>query len=228
MRLVQKDVNVSGDKHMKNRSKFIVAAIFLWIIGWMIPARASVTDLQIGAAAKVVNSVYGVLELAKQTQWLRPGIDVFQNELVVTADNSASRLIFKDTTQLSMGSRAQVKLDRFVFDPNPSASTLAISFVHGVFRFATGLLPKENYAIRTPSADLYVRGTVFTVLITPTGSELISVESGTVYVRCRRTGVNVAVNAGQSTYIPSPNGSPQRPTASPPNPTVAHMDALLR
>src|SRR4051794_20961757 len=119
---------------MANANRSFAPAVFLLTIIVCMPAHPAALDLQIGAAAKVVNSVYGVLELARQTQWLRVGLDVFQNELVVTGENSASRLVFKDATQLSMGSAAQVKLDQFVSDPNPSASTLAISFVHGAFR----------------------------------------------------------------------------------------------
>ena len=171
-------------------------------------ASTAVPDVQIGAAAKVVNSVYGLLEMARQSEWLRAGMDVFQNETIVTAENSASQVIFKDTTQLSVGPTAQVKLDRFVFDPNPAASTVAISFISGTFRFSSGLLPKQNYSIRTPAATIAVRGTVFTVLITPNGSEYISVERGTIYVTCRNA-VSVSVNAGQTTYIASPRGGPR-------------------
>lgn len=207
------------------RAQFKLALVISLLC--MTSASAAVPDLQIGAAAKVVNSVYGVIELARQSEWLRAGMEVFQNETIVTAESSASEVIFKDTTQLSMGPTAQVKLDRFVFDPNPAASTIAISFISGAFRFPSGLLPKQNYSIHTPAATIGVRGTVFTVLITPNGSEYISVESGTIYVTCRN-GVSVSVNAGQTTYIPSARGSPGQPAASPPNPAVARMDSLLR
>jgi hypothetical protein len=194
---------------------------------WLMPAYGAIPDLEIGAAATVVNSVYGTVELAQQSYWIRAGMDVFQNETLVTAENSASRVIFKDTTQLSIGAIAQVKLDRFVFDPNPAASAVSLSFIRGAFRFVSGKLPKENYAIRTPAATISVRGTVFTVLISQNGSEFISVESGTIYVTCH-SGVTVAVNAGQTTYIPSPRGSARQPTPSLAIPAVTQMDALLR
>jgi hypothetical protein len=58
------------------------------------------------------------------------------------------------------------------------------------------------------------------------GSEYISVESGTIYVTCHR-GVTVAVNAGQMTYIASPQGSPTQAQLATPIPAVAQMDALL-
>lgn len=189
--------------------------------------QGAIADLQIGAAAKVVNSVYGTPESTGQSQWLRPGVDVFKNEMIVTAENSASRVVFRDKTQLAIGAIAQVKLDQFVYDPNPSASVVAISFVKGAFRFTSGILPKENYVIQTPAAKIAVRGTVFTVSILPSGSEYISVESGTIYVTCHQ-GVTKTVNAGQMVYIASPQGSPTDPRPSTPVPEITQMDTLLR
>jgi hypothetical protein len=198
--------------------------------GFVLTALASASgapDQQIGAAAKVVNSVYGSPESTRQAQWLRPGVDVFQNETIVTAENSASRVTFRDSTDLSIGPTAQVKLDKFVFDPNPAVSAVAISLVKGAFRFTSGSLPKENYTIHTPAASISVRGTVFTVYLSPNGSELISVESGTIFVTCHQ-GVTVAVNAGLTTYIPTPQGSASPPRTSTPLPAITQLDALLR
>jgi hypothetical protein len=190
-------------------------------------AQGAVPDQQIGAAAKVVNSVYGTPEATHQPQWLRPGLDVFQNEMIVTAEDSASRMVFKDRTELAIGPVAQVKLDNFVFDPNPSASTVTVSMVKGVFRFTSGVLPKDKYEVKTPAAAIVVRGTVFTVAIFPAGNEIISVESGTIYVSCH-VGVTTTVNAGQMIYINSPTSaaSPAQPAI--PVPAVGRMDALLR
>src|SRR5579863_4946590 len=119
-------------------------------------------DTQVGAAAQVVNSVTGTLASTSQTQILRAGIDVFQNETIKTANSSASRVVFQDRTQLQIGPVSQVVLDRFVFDPNPSASAVAVSIAQGVARFSTGSLPKPDYAVVTPACTIAVRGTVFT------------------------------------------------------------------
>src|SRR5580704_14599586 len=148
----------------------------------LIEAPAARADLQIGAAAQVVNSVTGTLATTRQTQVLRAGIDVFQNETINTANASASRVVFQDQTQLSIGPASQVVLDRFVFDPNPSASVVAVSITKGVARFSTGLLPKPDYQIRTPSAQIGVRGTQFTTLVSADRSSWVSVEEGAAVV----------------------------------------------
>jgi len=183
--------------------------------------------LQIGAAAQVVNSVYGSPESTHQSQWLHPGTDVFHNEIIITAEESASRVVFRDESQLAIGPIAQVKLDTVVYDPNPTAAGVAISFVKGAFRFTSGHVGRENYSIKTPAATIGVRGTAFTVAILPNGNEFISVDSGTIYVTCHQ-GATVVLNAGQMTFIHSPAAGPSPARPATPIAAVNQMDALLR
>ena len=184
-------------------------------------------DQQIGAAAQVVNTVYGNPEATRQSQWLRPGMDVFQNETIVTAESSASRMVFRDNTQLAIGPIAQVKLDTFVYNPNPTASATTISLVKGVFRFTSGSFGKDNYVIETPAAKIGLRGTAFTVFIAADSSEFIAVERGAISVTCHK-GVTVLLTAGQMTYIRSPLSAPSPAQPTVPIPAVNQMDALLR
>ena len=187
-----------------------------------IPARA---DVQIGSAAQVVNSVTGTLASTRQMQVLRAGIDVFQNETIDTASASASRVVFEDQTQLSIGPASRVVLDRFVFDPNPTASVVAVSIVKGVARFSTGLLPKPDYQIATPSCTIGVRGTVFTTIVSESRDSWVTVEEGTTAVSAQ--GVTVTVNAGQTTFVAF-GRPPTPPSPSTPPPAITtQMDALL-
>jgi len=190
-------------------------------------ANGATPDIEVGAANKVVNQVYGTPESTKQARWWRPGLNVFHNESVVTAESSASRVIFLDQSQLSIGPTSWVKLDDFVYNPNPTAGGVSISMLKGVFRFVGGNLSRENVKITTPAASIGLRGTAFTVYILQNGSEYISVESGTITVTCHR-GVTRVVNAGQMTYIASPQSSPIAPQQSVPIPAVQQMDSLLR
>ncbi|MBV8775992.1 MAG: FecR domain-containing protein, partial [Alphaproteobacteria bacterium] len=188
------------------------------------PARA---EQQIGAATAVVNSVTGTLATTRQRAALRAGIDVFQNETIDTADNSASRVVFQDRTDLSIGPSSQVVLDRFVFDPNPSASAVSVSVLKGVARFSTGVLPKPDYSLRTPSCGIGVRGTVLTILVSEARASTVSVQEGSADVAAQ--GVTVTVNAGQTTFVAfgQPPTPPTPTPANPPAPAL-QMDALLR
>lgn len=182
-------------------------------------------DTHIGATAQVVNSVTGTLASTRQQQVLRAGIDVFQNETISTANASASRVVFEDQSQLSIGPVSQVVLDRFVFDPNPAASAVAVSIAKGVARFSTGVLPKPNYQISTPSCVIGVRGTVFTTIVGAARDSWVSVEEGQTSVTAQN--VTVVVNAGQTTYVAF--GQPPTPpsTSTAPPPVTTQMDALL-
>ena len=189
-------------------------------------AAPAAADVQIGSAAQVVNSVTGTLASTRQPQVLRAGIDVFQNEMIDTAYASASRVVFQDRTQLSIGPASQVVLDRFVFDPNPSASVVAVSIAKGVARFSTGLLPKPDYQISTPSCTIGVRGTVFTTIVSASRDSWVSVEEGATAVSAQ--GVTVTVNAGQTTYVAF-GRPPTPPSPSTPPPAITtQMDALLQ
>lgn len=201
---------------------FLLAAAALTVALAAAPAAA---DVQIGATAQVVNSVTGTLASARQPQVLRAGIDVFQNETIDTAYASASRVVFQDQTQLSIGPASKVALDRFVFDPNPSASVVAVSIAKGVARFSTGLLPKPDYQVSTPSCTIGVRGTVFTTVVSAARDSWVAVEEGATSVSAQ--GVTVTVNAGQTTYVAF-GRPPTPPSPSPPPPAITtQMDALL-
>ena len=204
------------------RLSFAVSVVALGIV----PGHSAMADQQIGAAAQVVNTVTGTIQSSRQRSVMRAGIDVFQNEAIDTGDNSASRVVFQDRTELSIGPTSEVVLDRFVFDPNPSNSAVAVSVAKGVARFSTGLLPKPDYLIRTPSCTIGVRGTVFTVIVTAARATAVSVESGIVYITAQ--GATIIVSAGQSTFVPF-GQPPSPPVPSPPPPVIeVVMDTLLR
>jgi hypothetical protein len=186
---------------------------------------AARADTHVGSAAQVVNSVTGTLASTRQTQTLRAGIDVFQNETIATAYASASRVVFADQTQLSIGPSSQVVLDSFVFDPNPAASKVAVSVAKGVARFSTGILPKPDYQVSTPSCSIGVRGTVFTTIVSDTRDSWVTVEEGQTAVSAQ--GVTVTVDAGQTTFVAfgRPPTPPSSSTTAPP--VTTQMDALL-
>jgi hypothetical protein len=94
-------------------------------------SQIALADQNIGDTQVVVNDVRGTIG-TQQPAVLRAGIDVFQNEIIRTADKSASRVRFQDNTDLSIGAGSEVTLDRFVFDPDPNKSQVALSIAKGL------------------------------------------------------------------------------------------------
>ena len=102
-------------------------------------------------------------------------LDILFKDTLETAQGRM-KVMFLDETNLSLTEHSEVTIDEYIFDPNPTKSKLAISFVQGTARFATGrlgLVPKENIVINTPTATIGVRGTDFTTTVDELGRSLI-------------------------------------------------------
>ena len=96
------------------------------------------------------------------------------------AADSLGELKLNDDTKLALGPGSRMVLDKFVYDPAPSAGTVSVNLLTGAFRFMTGLSRKGNYELRTPSASITVRGTVFDVYVDATGGTWLLLLEGSV------------------------------------------------
>ncbi len=150
------------------------------------PGALAAEKATVGNAATVVRTVTGTFQTdIRQIVYLD---DLYHNELVETGADSATEIIFLDDTRLAMGPDSSLVLDKFVYDPNPDQSSFVVTATEGVFRFASGKLPKKSYTIHTPTATIGIRGTAFTLSVrsadgagTPAAVELV-LESGTALV----------------------------------------------
>ncbi len=89
---------------------------------------------------------------------LSAGSGVHANETVKTGSAGEAGLRFLDESNLKVGSSSQVRLDKFVYDPNKGSGTIAIEATRGAFRFSTGAQNKGDVKIKTPYGTLGVRG----------------------------------------------------------------------
>jgi hypothetical protein len=110
-----------------------------------------------GQAEVVVSRVSGLL--GDVTREIVVKDDVFSQEVIETGPEAATRIVFRDGTRLSMGPSSRVTLDRYVYDPKTGAGRLAMNFLSGVFEFLSGAMNEAGYDLRTPFAQLSVRGT---------------------------------------------------------------------
>jgi hypothetical protein len=123
------------------------------------PAHA---QARVGEAAVVKNEVVRVAGSAASQ--INVGDDVLRDEIVRTGLDSAARLVMADSTNLSLGPSATIKLDRTVFNDEHSYRDIAIRLTTGAFRFVTGHSEKTAYKITTSVATIGVRGTVLDIL----------------------------------------------------------------
>src|SRR5262245_64934454 len=88
---------------------------------------------------------------------LSGGASVYSQETVRTGETGQADLQFRDNSNLSVGSKSSVRLDKFVYDPNKSGGTVAIQATRGKFRFVTGS-QGGSYQIKSPYGTLGIRG----------------------------------------------------------------------
>ena len=107
------------------------------------------------------------------TAQLDTGIQSYDN---VETENGRLKIEFVDQTQISLTEHTLVEITEYVYDPDPSKSKMAMNFVAGTARFATGglgLVPRENIVIETPTATIGIRGTDFTTTVDELGRSLV-------------------------------------------------------
>jgi hypothetical protein len=147
----------------------------------------------IGSAVSIVPAVDAFRGGQRRT--LTIGAAVVQNERVQTAVQGSARLKFRDDTTLNIGPNAAVTLDRFVYNPDATASQSVMTATRGAFRFATGKSDKGAYQINTPVATIGVRGTVIDFVIEGNRLRIRSVV-GQAFV-CRRSAGNVGTDTAR-------------------------------
>ena len=94
----------------------------------------------------------------------------------VETQDGRLKIEFLDKTQVSLTEYTYMEIDEYVFDPDPNKSKMALNFVQGTARFATGslgLVAKENITIQTPTASIGIRGTDFTTTVDELGRSLV-------------------------------------------------------
>jgi hypothetical protein len=150
-------------------------------------------EAKIGVAAVVKNDVRG------KGGALAVGSSVFANERIKTGEAAAAQLMFADKTILNMGPKAELLLDKYVYNPDRGTGQVVMSAVQGSMRFVTGAQNPTNYSIKTPVATLGIRGTIVDMQISPLET-FIGVLEGTLTVRML-DGSLMTVNAGQYVVI---------------------------
>ena len=168
---------------------WLLAAAILWL-GASSPttaARAAEKPEEVGTTVSVRNRLTGTI--GEEKRRLRKGARVHREELLETSRKGQAELKLDDDTKLALGPRAQLKLDEFVIGKaSQSTATVALNFLKGTFRFITGSKNSESYSIKTPSATIGVRGTVFDVYVDRKGDTLVLLHEGEVEI-CSATRV---------------------------------------
>jgi hypothetical protein len=134
------------------QSRILMPAVVLAVF-FTLQSTTSNAQSRIGSATSVQpeasGSVGGTMAV---------GSGVHANETVKTGSAGQAGLRFNDQSNLSVGHSSQVRLDKFVYDPNKGTGSTAIEVTRGTFRFSTGAQNKGEVKIKTPYGTLGTRG----------------------------------------------------------------------
>ena len=152
----------------------------------------------------------------------------------VRTANSRVGLTFIDDSVVRLTEHSKLILDEVIFDPDPSKSKIGLTFASGTARFITGKIGginKENIKINTPTSQIGIRGTDFTVTVDELGRSLVillpdinGISSGEITVETS-AGLVVLNKPYESTTTSVWESSPTKPVTL--NITLDLIDNML-
>ncbi|BDQ38257.1 hypothetical protein SYK_26170 [Pseudodesulfovibrio nedwellii] len=144
----------------------LLTVVFFIVASTISTAQAAEEEPTVGS----VKTVTGTANLNRNGQLLiaHVGDHLYKNDILVTADNSSLGVIFRDDTILSLGSRSEVCIDEFIFDPAHDDVSFVTSVSKGTAQFISGQIAKvapDKMTVETPLSTIGIRGTRFLVKV---------------------------------------------------------------
>ena len=177
------------------------------IISLPLVANAADDPSEIGVVDKVENEA-NIVSGDNATAVII-GTPVHMRDELRTGAQGRLKIRFGDETVLTLGEKASVVIDRYVYDPDRQVGETILQATKGAFRCASGrikAMKQSKIAVSTPVADIGVRGTEFWGGPIE-GQYGVLLLEGVVTVSNQAGSVTLSAQ-GQGTDIPSPLDPP--------------------
>tara|TARA_R100000544_G_C2226131_1_gene60825 strand:- start:364 stop:1494 length:1131 start_codon:yes stop_codon:yes gene_type:complete len=123
-----------------------------------------------------ISEVFGQAKIVREKPYdAKIKFSIQANDEAVTTEGRMA-IRFLDDSQVKLTEHSQLTIDEYIFDPDPSKSKMALTFGLGTARFITGTfnrIDKQNIKLKTPTANIAIRGTDFTATVDELGRSLI-------------------------------------------------------
>ncbi len=139
----------------------------------LLPEGLQITDEfrpGLGSAIGKVELLQGqvVIMHADETQgyWARQGLPLFKQDVIVTREQSRVRLLLKDESVLTVGSRSRMVLDESVYDQRTKSRFSFLRLSYGKMRCLVKKMldfKRSEFKVKTATAVAGVRGSDFVV-----------------------------------------------------------------
>ena len=121
----------------------------------LLPCRLRSTLPKIAAEIGVVDKVENEAKIVSGDNAAAAiiGTPIHMRDELRTGAEGRLKIIFRDETVLTLGEKASVVIDRYVYDPDKGVGETVLQATKGAFRFATGRIKamnKSKIAVSTP------------------------------------------------------------------------------
>ena len=134
----------------------------------------------VGVNGEVANNVLTHAQAEAAWRAAQVGGQVNYLDSYETGAASHLRIDLVNKSVFTMGADAGVTIDKFVYDPNQSATGVTFAVSKGLFRFVSGSrgAAPETVSLRTPTASIGIRGTIAEGVVGPQALELLTQAPG--------------------------------------------------
>lgn len=118
------------------------------------------------AAIGTISSFKGSVQIQRENQIIKPflGLNIEENDTILTKNNSNIIIKFNDTTVITIGKNSTLIIEEYIYDSNNTInSKTSFNFLKGTFKSVTGIIGKihpEKFKLRTKTANIGIRGTI--------------------------------------------------------------------
>ncbi|RUA01312.1 MAG: hypothetical protein DSY89_04810 [Deltaproteobacteria bacterium] len=138
------------------------------IVGLVLPVAALAEDAFIGG----LRNVQGTATVIRGQQKIpaENGTRIHLNDILVTGEDGALGVVFKDDTRISLGPDSQITITRFVYQPAQEKYGFISKMIRGTASYVSGAIGKkspETVKFKTPVATIGIRGTAFLARVEP-------------------------------------------------------------
>jgi hypothetical protein len=183
----------------------------LWIFFLCVAGEVFPKDM-VGKVVAVDGTAKTTIKGRKE-RTLKRGSVIFTDEYIHVEGNSKLQIRFTDGGLLNLIPNSKYQIKSYSYTQNKSTNQYIGQVYKGGFRHLTGNIAKTNPSqveVRTPTATIGVRGTVFEVLILPNLAMTVGCEFGQISVTNQAGTVDLGPSQPfQISTVTSPTLKPQ-------------------
>ncbi len=132
------------------------------------------------------------------------GTSIEEKDVINTKGRTKVQVTFKDETVVTLGSNTKFEVEEYLFDEKKQKIKLNVQ--NGSFKVITGRISKlapKNFALKTKTSVIGVRGTVFTgkIGLGKSSGESISCIRGSIVVSSLKTNQTKVIDKGNMVFI---------------------------